>query len=218
MTIPAHTIERPINIGGVYAITPNWDDTAVLLAAVRAALEGGIRLLQYRHKTASAFLRTTQAQALQLLCAEYSIPLIINDDIALAKQLDADGVHLGRDDGDLALARTWSAKKIIGVSCYGDLLRAQAAAQAGASYVAFGACFPSASKPQAPLVSADTVRTACATLAIPVVAIGGIQASNAPVLRAQGVAAIAVIDELFHHTDPSQIYQKTQTLVRAFDG
>ena len=206
-------------MSGIYAITPGWDDTTQLLAAVDAALRGGIRYLQYRHKNASAALRENQARALHALCQTHQVPLIINDDLALAMRINAEGVHLGRDDGDCAAARVrWGSEKMIGVSCYADLTRGHTAVAAGASYIAFGACFPSANKPLAPLVSTQTLQTASTTFTCPVIAIGGIQAHHVHTLKACGIKTFAVIDSLFHTSEPTLVYQRAQTLVTAFQA
>ena len=143
---------------GVYLITPDETDTARLLARVRPLL-AGTTWLQYRNKAVDAATRRAQAQALQALCAEAEVPLIINDDAALAAAIGAAGVHLGEDDGDIAAARALlGPDAIIGASCYDQLQLAQRAVAAGASYVAFGAFFPSRSK----ATRAARTRSCCA--------------------------------------------------------
>ena len=184
---------------GLYAITPQLGDTAALLAAVEPVLAAGAVLLQYRNKAASPTLAEAQARALLACCRAFGVPLIINDDAALARRVGADGVHLGRDDGDVAGARRiLGSGTIVGVSCYDSLERARAAVAAGASYVAFGAFHPSATKPAAVRAGTDLLRGA-APLGVPRVAIGGITLENAPALIDAGADLLAVISDLFAH-------------------
>jgi len=190
-------------IKGLYAVTPDVADTALLLAKVEPVLAAGARLLQYRNKSADAARRGEQARALRAVCRRHAATLIINDDVTLARAIDADGVHVGADDPALALAREQLGReKIIGVSCYDDLQRARAAATQGADYVAFGSFFASAVKPgavRAPL----SVLPAARALGVPVVAIGGITLDNAGGLIAAGADAVAVISALFAAPDPA---------------
>ncbi|MEY3200556.1 MAG: hypothetical protein RIR70_106 [Pseudomonadota bacterium] len=189
------------SLAGLYAITPDIDDTATLCAAVKAALEGGAALVQYRHKTASDELRHEQASALLALCREFSRPLIINDDLALALVINANGVHLGREDGDWQVARAaLGPDKILGVSCYNDLGRAEAAVAAGADYIAFGAMFASATKPQAVHAPLSLLGEARA-LERPIAAIGGITLDNAAQVTQAGAHMLAVISDVFHAPD-----------------
>ena len=132
-------------ISGLYAVTPDLADTALLLAKAQAALAGGVRLMQYRNKTADDKLRREQAFALKRLCENHGAALIVNDDVALAREITADGVHVGADDATVADARDLLGdSKIIGASCYNDLRSARSAAAQGADYVAFGSFFASA--------------------------------------------------------------------------
>lgn len=186
-------------IHGLYAITPDEADTERLCAKVEAALQGGVRLLQYRNKLADAQLRVWQATALQQLCRAHDATFIINDYVDLCAQLDADGVHLGGTDGDIAQARaTLGADKIIGASCYNQLDRAYKAQAAGANYVAFGACFATSTKPDAAKADLSLFHT---LLDVPKVAIGGITLENAQQVTQAGAQAIAVINALFGADD-----------------
>jgi thiamine-phosphate pyrophosphorylase len=203
-------------IRGLYAITPDIADTDLLLAKVEAALQGGINLLQYRNKTANHKLQTQQARAILPLCRQYKVPLIINDSVKLCLTLDADGVHLGADDGSLAEVRARIGKdKILGASCYNRFDLALSAQKAGASYVAFGACFASSTKPNAPVASLDLFTRAKTELTIPTVAIGGITLQNAPQVLQVGAASIAVIQAIFNAEDvklaANQFLALTQT-------
>lgn len=189
-------------INGLYAVTPDLADTALLLAKTQAALAGGARLVQYRNKTADENLRREQATALHELCRRRNATMIINDHVELACALDADGVHLGADDSAVAAARVQLGRgKIIGVSCYNDLQRARSAATQGADYVAFGSFFTSSVKPGALRAPLSILQAARQQLELPVVAIGGITLDNAGELINTGADAIAVISALFAARD-----------------
>ncbi|HEX8777785.1 MAG TPA: thiamine phosphate synthase [Rhodanobacter sp.] len=198
---------------GLYAITdgPRND----LSAVVAQALAGGARVMQYRDKTTDAGRRRADAAALRQLCDLHAVPLIINDDVALAVAVGAAGVHLGRDDGDVAAARAaLGAGAIVGVSCYDSLQRARDAAAAGADYVAFGAFFPSPTKPHAARASLDLLRQS-ATLGLPRVAIGGITPDNAPSLVEAGADFLAVISAVFGAPDVRAAAQRFARLYPA---
>ncbi len=181
---------------GLYAVTPDLTDTADLVVRVGAVVAGGATAVQYRHKMASRSLRETQARALAQVLRGKAL-FIVNDDPQLAAAVDADGVHLGEGDGNLAAARAIvGPERLIGVSCYNELARAEAAVAAGADYVAFGSFFPSVIKPDARRADMGLLRQS-ARLNVPVVAIGGIDAHNAPQLMRAGAAAVAVISAVF---------------------
>ncbi|MET0216639.1 MAG: thiamine phosphate synthase [Burkholderiales bacterium] len=183
---------------GLYAVTPEEPDTVRLLRAVAAAVEGGAQLVQFRSKTGSREVRIAQGSALLSLCRRHRVPLIVNDSVEIAALIDADGVHLGRDDEKVAEARrVLGRRKIIGASSYDRLELALEAQAAGADYVAFGSFFPSCVKPDAPRPSPDLLRRARRSLVVPIVAIGGITVANAAQLIDAGAHAIAVISGLF---------------------
>ena len=188
-------------VRGLYAITPEWADTTRLLVAARAAIEGGARVLQYRNKRAGPALRLEHALALSAVCRKFGAAFIVNDDVALAMEVDADGVHLGADDGDLAAARRrLGANRLLGASCYDRLELAHAARAAGADHIAFGSVFASTTKPgavRAPL----TLFAAARDLGLPMVAIGGITRANAARPIAASAGAVAVISDLFDAPD-----------------
>ena len=184
---------------GLYAITDG--PRADLVGAVRAALLGGATLVQYRDKTDDAPRRLREARELTRLCAEFSVPLIINDDVELVARCGAAGAHLGEHDADLARARARLGEHaIIGVSCYDALQRARDAAAAGADYLAFGAFFPSTTKPGARRATPALLREARA-LGLPLVAIGGITPENGGALIAAGADCLAVVAGVFGATD-----------------
>ncbi|HEX7816793.1 thiamine phosphate synthase [Dyella sp.] len=184
---------------GLYVITdgPRPD----LLVVIRQALEGGASLVQYRDKTHDARRRQDEASAIKALCAGFGVPMIVNDDVTLAQSVGADGVHLGEHDGELASARKLlGGRAVIGVSCYDDIERARSLAAAGADYVAFGAFFPSPTKPQARQASAELLRQSAA-LRVPRVAIGGITPDNGASLIDAGADYLAVISSVFRAAD-----------------
>jgi thiamine-phosphate pyrophosphorylase len=189
---------------GLYLVTPDWDDTARLVAVSRAALLGGATVLQYRHKTAAPSLKLVQAQALRELTRELGAALIINDSLQLALDVDAEGLHIGREDGDLRAVMAAAAGRLkIGVSCYGDFKRARAAVSGGASYIAFGAMYASPTKPLAPVAPSSLIRRANEEfIKVPVACIGGITAENAAPLIAAGADWVAVITDIYQAADP----------------
>ena len=188
---------------GLYLLTPDMADTARLLARVAAVLPARPAAIQYRNKCLDPAARAAQGAALRARCREAGVRFIVNDDLALALALEADGVHLGKDDGDLAAARrAIGAGRCLGVSCYGAWARAEAAVAAGADYVAFGAMFPSPTKPAAVAADAGLLSRARAAFDVGVVAIGGITLHNAPALVSAGATQLAVISDVFDAPDP----------------
>lgn len=189
----------PARLRGLYAITPDQPDTEQLIRQVRAVLDGGCRILQYRDKLADNKLRRHRAQALRELCHAAGALFLVNDHLALALAVDADGVHLGGEDGDLQQARTrLGPDRILGASCYADPVRAEAAIRSGADYIAFGAVFPSPTKPFARAAPLDLFGS---PRPVPACAIGGISRANAPAVVAAGANMIAVITDLFAAPD-----------------
>lgn len=202
---------------GLYAITPPGVAPQRLLAQVEAALSGGAVCVQYRDKRhdteGDALQRAETARALRQLCQRFGARFIVNDDLALALAVDADGVHLGVDDGDLPAARqALPVGKLLGASCYADFERARWAAAAGADYVAFGAVYPSPTKPQA-THAPHTLFTRCRNeLSVPACAIGGITVDNAAPLLTAGADLLAVITDLFEAPDITERAAAYQSL------
>jgi len=192
---------RGHDLHGLYLITPDDADTDRLLARVRPLLPF-TGCLQYRNKTAGDALRRAQAAALADACRAAGVPFIVNDDARLARDVKADGVHLGEYDGTIAAARgVLGETAIIGVSCYDDPARAAAAADAGADYLAFGAFFPSSTKPNARRATLDLLRDARRHHR-PLVAIGGITPDNARPLIQAGADLVAIVSGVFDARDP----------------
>lgn len=203
--------QRPIS--GLYAITPEMADTDRLCGLVDASLRGGASVIQYRNKTATPMLRAEQASALLGLCRTHGVPFIINDALDLCLAIDADGVHLGGDDGNLAEARArLGANKILGASCYNRLELARQARAQGADYVAFGSCFDSGTKPAAVRAPLELIGQARKELGLPIVAIGGITLANAKLAIVAGADAIAVIGALFSASDVTLAAQQFSNL------
>jgi thiamine-phosphate pyrophosphorylase len=200
---------------GLYAITPEMPDTDRLMALARAALAGGAAVIQYRSKQASRAMRREQAEGLAELCRAHGAPLIVNDDLELALETGADGVHLGADDGDLGAARLKiGADRLLGASCYNRLDLAVSAKEAGADYVAFGSVFASPTKPAAVRAPLALFAKARATVGLPLVAIGGITPENAAEVVAAGADALAVISALF---DAPDVSGRAQAFTRLFE-
>ena len=200
---------------GLYVITDgSTGDT--LLSKVEQALRGGAAIVQYRDKTTDQVRREQEAAALRSLCQQHNALFIINDDVALAKAVQADGVHVGRDDSALSAARQALGKAtLIGVSCYNRLELALDAAAQGADYIAFGSFFPSPTKPNAPRATLALLQMARQQLRLPICTIGGITLDTAPSLLANGADMLAVITDVFNSPAIAQQAARYQTLVRA---
>ena len=188
---------------GLYAVTDaGLQPAAALCERIALAIDGGARLVQYRDKSGDARRRLAEARALAELCHARGIPLIVNDDIALAAESGADGVHLGRDDADPGEARRQLGDTaVIGISCYNRLELAQRAADAGADYLAFGRFFASQTKPDAVQAHSDLVEAARSRWPLPIAVIGGITPYNAAPLVAAGADLLAVVRGVFGAAD-----------------
>ena len=204
-----------MTLRGLYVITPDEADSARLEEAVGrvfTAAASACAALQYRNKSAEGATRLEQAQRLANLARRHGVPFIVNDDVRLAIAVDADGVHLGREDGDIGAARATLAGKLLGVSCYDSIGAARVAVAAGADYVAFGSVFPSSTKPgavRAPLRLFAEARA----LGVPLVAIGGITPQNAADVLQAGADALAVISAVF---DAPEIGTRAREFARLF--
>jgi thiamine-phosphate pyrophosphorylase len=196
---------------GLYAITQSENKQPEhLFNEVAAAIRGGAAVIQYRDKTPADALYV--ARELVKICHQHKIPLIINDDIGLAAESNADGVHLGREDCDISEARRrLGDAAIIGVSCYNSVERALTAQSLGTTYVAFGRFYPSASKPLAAPADIETLGKAKALIQLPIVAIGGILPENGGELLTAGADLLAVIGGVFDD-DPEQSARNYQRL------
>lgn len=208
-----------MKLGGLCAITV--DDLLLprLSALVKAALDGGAPFVQYRNKIAPRPLRRAQAAEMLRICRAAGAKLIINDDVWLAVEIGADGAHVGRDDapgGSLAAARdALGPQRILGVSCYNELSRAEEAAKAGADYLAFGSMFTSRTKPAAVRAPLQLLGQAKRQFGLPIAAIGGITLDNAPQLIDAGADMLAVVSDLF---DAMDIKARAEAYQQLFNG
>ena len=196
----------PLAGGGLYAITHEPRDD--LLDVVAQALAGGARLLQYLDEGSDDARRHAEATAIQQLCRSHGVPMLIHEDLELARAMGADGVHRAHSvDGIMAARACLGSAAIVGVSCRDSLEDARAAAQAGANYVSFGAMFPSPTKPKAAIAPIDLLRQS-ATFGVARVAIGGITPENAGLLIDAGADYIASISSLFGAPDVHHAAQR----------
>lgn len=212
-------------LSGLYAITDaRVSDPHRLVADVEQALRGGARLIQYRNKSRDKSRDKSDhqkhhretCQALRALTQNFNALLIINDDIELAKQCHADGVHLGKNDAAISTARDFLGPgAIIGVSCYNRIDLARRAVNSGADYIAFGRFFTSRTKPDAVPASLDLLIQAKQMFDIPIVAIGGITAENGSALIAAGAHMLAVVDDIFGHTGKPNAIEATASRYQA---
>lgn len=198
----------------LYAVTDRfWTGSKTLAEQVKESIEGGVTMVQLREKNLDYSSFKKEAAEIKKICAEYSVPLLINDNVLLAKEIDADGVHIGQDDMPLCQARKiLGAEKIIGVS----VQTAEEAAEAeknGADYIGIGAVFPTNSKDDALLISEQTLIEICGSAKIPAVAIGGITAENIALLKQSGIRGIAVISAIFAQKDIKSAAEKLRRKV-----
>ncbi len=201
-------------IKGLYAISPDTADLHTLIQKTQWAIEGGAFMVQYRSKIHNREVKMQQCAAILRLCREYKIPCIVNDDVDMCRILEADGVHLGEKDDNIAeVRRILGEDVIIGSSCYDQLNRAKQAQKEGASYVAFGAMFETSTKPNASRATLELLREAKSQIQIPIVAIGGITMNNAHDVIETGIDAIAVINSLY---ESNSIKETAETLSSMF--
>ena len=201
-------------IKGLYAITPDSADLNTLIQKTKSAIEGGAFMVQYRSKIQDRDVKMQQCAVILRLCREYEIPCIVNDDVDMCRVLEADGVHLGEKDDNIAEVRhILGEDAIIGSSCYDQLDRAKSAQKEGASYVAFGAMFPTSTKPNAPRATLALLKEAKREIQIPIVAIGGITVNNAHDVIKTGIDAIAVITSLY---EAKSIKETAETFAKMF--
>lgn len=206
-----------MSLTGLYAITDSQLlADGRLLPYVEAALAGGARLLQYRDKSRDAARRLDEAGQLKALCEHHGAQLLINDDLALANQLQV-GLHLGQEDGSLREAREQlGPEAIIGATCHASLDYAAQALEAGASYIAFGRFYPSETKPGAPTATLELLEQARQRFNAPIVAIGGITLDRAPPLVHAGADLLAVIHGLFGTDSAAEVQRRAQAFTRLF--
>lgn len=186
----------------LYAVTDrSWLNGRTLYEQVEDALKGGATFIQLREKKLDKEDFLKEAIEIQALCRQYHVPFVINDDVDIALQMDADGVHVGQSDMEVGDVRAkLGLEKIIGVSAQ-TVEQAMLAEQRGADYLGVGAVFPTGSKDDADDVSHDTLQAICEAVQIPVIAIGGISKNNVLQLKGRGICGIAVISAIFAQPD-----------------
>ena len=204
-------------LAGIYLLTPDFDShgSDTVFNIVQRSLDAGVRAIQYRDKSATATQRLDRARRLGTMTRLADALLIVNDSIEIALDSGADGVHIGREDGDVAAARRRLPDQLLGVSCYNELELARAAVLAGADAVAFGSIYSSVTKPhavRAPLSLLSEARAAWPQQRI--IAIGGINAGNVAAVAAAGADAAAVMDAIFGAENPASAVRE---LIRRFD-
>lgn len=189
----------------LYAVTDRaWVGKLTLPQQVEAALKGGATCVQLREKNLADSSILAEAREISALCKQYRVPFILNDNVALAAQCGADGVHLGQEDMDPAQARRiLGPDAIIGVSAH-NVAEAKAAVAAGADYLGCGAMFATTTKTNVTALPKETLRAICAAVGVPVVAIGGISKQNLLSLAHCGEAGVALVSAIFAAEDIEQ--------------
>ena len=185
-----------------------------IISKTDEVLSAGVKIIQYRDKVSTQSDRYKIAKRLRKLTQKYDSLLLINDDTQLAATIDADGVHLGKDDMSIQVARSiLGENKIIGASCYASYMNVQPAIRASADYIAFGSFFRSPTKPNAPKAEIDLLQQAKQEYKIPVCVIGGITPENATTLLTSGADMIAVISGVFNASSPKLAVQEYLSLM-----
>lgn len=199
----------------LYAVTDrSWLGSRSLADQVRDVLEGGATFVQLREKNMDKKGFLEEAREIQKLCKEYQVPFVINDNVEIAQEIDADGVHVGQSDMEAGDVRErLGAGKIIGVSAQ-TVEQAVIAERHGADYLGVGAVFPTDSKADAVEVSHETLKKICDAVQIPVIAIGGINKENVMELKGTGVCGVAVISALFASEDIKRAASQLKTCVK----
>ena len=182
----------------LYAVTDRyWLGKRTLHDVVKESLDGGVTFVQLREKHLDQAHFLEEAKDLKMLCKAYNVPFVINDNVDIALEMDADGVHVGQSDMEAGDVRAkLGPDKIIGVSAQ-TVEQAVLAEKRGAEYLGVGAVFPTNSKDDATDVSYETLKAICQAVSIPVIAIGGITKDNVEELSGSGICGIAVISAIY---------------------
>lgn len=186
----------------LYAVTDrHWLGEETLYDQVKKALDGGATFVQLREKNLDREVFLAEAKEIQKLCKEYGVPFVVNDEVSIAKDIDADGVHVGQSDMEaMDVRKILGPDKIIGVSAQ-TVEQAIIAEKHGADYLGLGAVFTTGSKDDADDVSHETLKAICEAVSIPVIAIGGITKDNVAELAGSGICGVAVISAIFGQKD-----------------
>lgn len=200
---------------GLYVLTDaTLTPEETMLEQIERVLKSGVKVIQYRDKDASDEEAEKQCLRLQALCDYYEAVFIIDDRLELAHRINADGLHIGEDDVTYEEARALLGDhKIIGISCYGDIERAQKYANLGADYVAFGSFFPSPTKPHAKVVDPEVLKAAKEKLSVPICAIGGISEENIHLLSRYNIAMYSLISAVYKDDAIEENLQKLQAKI-----
>lgn len=198
----------------LYAVTDrHWLNGQTLYEQVEEALKGGATFIQLREKNLTEEEFLEEARKIQQLCKEYRVPFIINDNVKLAKEIDADGVHVGQSDMEALDVRAQLGEdKIIGVSAR-TVEQALLAEKHGADYLGVGAVFQTGTKTDAREVEHSVLKEICTKVDIPVVAIGGITQDNVKELSGSGINGVAVISAIFAQKDIETATAKLKSCV-----
>lgn len=199
----------------LYAVTDrHWLDGRRLIDVVRESLDGGVTMVQLREKTLEEGKFLEEAKELQALCRERGVPFLVNDNVEIAREMNADGVHVGQSDMEaLDVRAILGPDKILGVSAQ-TVEQAVLAEKHGADYLGVGAVFPTGSKDDADDVSYDTLKAICQAVSIPVVAIGGITQQNVEKLAGSGICGVAVISAIYAAKDVKAAAADLKTTVK----
>lgn len=186
----------------LYAVTDrHWLGEETLYDQVKKALDGGATFVQLREKNLDREVFLAEAKEIQKLCKEYGVPFVVNDEVSIAKDIDADGVHVGQSDMEaMDVRKILGPDKILGVSAQ-TVEQAIIAEKHGADYLGVGAVFTTGSKDDADDVSHETLKAICEAVSIPVIAIGGITKDNVAELAGSGICGVAVISAIFGQKD-----------------
>ena len=203
----------------LYAVTDrHWLNGETLYSQVEKTLEGGTTFVQLREKELDEAHFLKEAKEIKELCARYRVPFVINDNVDIALEMDADGVHVGQSDMEADDVRAkLGPDKIIGVSAQ-TVEQAKLAEEHGADYLGVGAAFTTSSKPEAGHIDAETIRAICETVKIPVIAIGGIKEENLLQLRGNGLCGVAVISAIFAQKDIEAATRRLHALAEEMAG
>jgi len=218
LTQKANDRSMKSKLKGIYAVSPDIDVNDAqarrrFLERSELLLDAGLAMFQFRNKSPDSFQKDSLLKECRQLCSKYHCLFIVNDDLDLARRCQADGIHLGQGDGSVANVRkAMGAEVIIGVSCHGNLVLAEAAVHEGADYIAFGRFFPSKSKPDAPPADIRVLQQAKNRFDVPIVAIGGITEENAEYVIHAGADIVAMIDGLYSSKDLTATINKLQAL------
>ena len=191
-----------MNLKGLYLVTPDYMDDGIF-DIVRISIEHGASILQYRDKSNNYTRKIYAGKKFRKIADEYNIPLIVDDDPVLMDIIDADGIHIGRDDVPFDYIKGKYPDRIIGVSTYGDIKKAKEYEKLGADYVAFGSFFSTETKKDATLCYINILND-IGGIKIPVFLIGGINLNNLEELLKYKISGVAVVSSIFSSSDPAE--------------